>query len=93
MSFESHQFATSRRQLIRGVTVLIGMTGAVGAGLTPRATAAGAKVPQDQVHYQATPKGDARCELCANWQSPNACKVVAGTISPSGWCNLFAKKS
>jgi hypothetical protein len=92
-SFANHHSGASRRQVIRGVTVVIGVTGAVAAGLTPRAAAAGAKLPPDQVHYQATPKGDARCELCANWQAPNACKVVAGAISPSGWCSLFAKKS
>ena len=91
--FVNHHFGISRRQVIRGVTVVIGVTGAVGAGVMPRAAAAGTKVPQDQVRYQATPKGDARCELCANWQAPNACKVVAGPISPSGWCSLFAKKS
>jgi hypothetical protein len=92
-SFVNYHFATNRRQAIRGVTALIGVTGAVGVGLAPRAAAAEAKVPPDQVQYQATPKGDARCELCANYQAPNACKVVAGPISPSGWCSLFAKKS
>ena len=93
-SFKGRGFETSRRQLIRRATVLVGAAGLVGAGLAPRrAFAAPAKTDPKVVSYQATPKGDARCELCANWQAPNACKLVAGPISPSGWCSLFARKT
>lgn len=84
----------SRRQLIARVTLAIGLAGVVGAGLAPRrTTAATAKLPPNEIGYQPTPKGSARCELCVNWQAPNACKVVAGSISPSGWCGLFVRKS
>jgi hypothetical protein len=93
ISLEKHEFETTRRRLIGRVTLVVGLAGVVAAGLAPRrAAAASAKVPPNQVSYQSTPKGDARCELCANWQAPNACKVVAGSISPSGWCSLFARK-
>jgi hypothetical protein len=84
----------SRRQLITRVTLVIGLAGVVGAGFAPRRTiAAPAKLPPNEIGYQASPKGNARCELCVNWQAPNACKVVAGPISPSGWCGLFVRKS
>ena len=92
-SLDKHKFETNRRQLIGRVTLVIGFAGVVGAGLSPRrAVAAPAKLPPNQIGYQATPKGEARCDLCANWQAPNACKVVSGPISPSGWCSLFARK-
>ena len=33
------------------------------------------------------------CAVCAHFEPPNACKFVQGTISPSGWCMLFAPKT
>jgi len=27
------------------------------------------------------------------FEPPNACKVVEGEINPSGWCQLFVKKT
>ena len=90
---EKRGIEETRRSVLTALTI-VGAAGATGVSLTaPRAYAVPAKLPPDQVHYQATPNGDARCELCANWQAPGACKLVAGPISPSGWCSLFAKKS
>lgn len=83
----------TRRSLITRLA-LVGAAGVVGASLAPhRAVAAPAKLPPNEIGYQASPKGAARCELCVNWQAPNACKVVAGQISPSGWCGLFVRKT
>jgi hypothetical protein len=94
ISHDKHECGTSRRQLIGRMTLAIGLAGVVGAGLAPRrALAAPAKLPPNEIGYQASPKGNARCELCVNWQAPNACKVVAGSISPSGWCGLFVRKT
>ena len=91
---DKHEFETSRRQLIGRMTLAIGLAGVVGAGLAPRrALAAQAKLPPNEIGYQASPKGSSRCELCVNWQAPNACKVVAGSISPNGWCGLFVRKT
>ena len=36
------------------------------------------------VTVQGTPKGDQRCEGCANFQPPNACKFVEGHITANG---------
>ncbi|MDB5484043.1 MAG: iron oxidase [Caulobacteraceae bacterium] len=94
ITLDKQAFGTNRRQLIGRVTLIIGLAGIVGTGLAPcRTIAAPAKLPANEAGYQPTPKGDARCELCANWQAPNGCKVVAGPISPSGWCHLFARKT
>ena len=50
------------------------------------------KVPQKAVSYQSTSKGAQRCDNCAFWQTPDACKLVDGKIDPAGWCTLYRKK-
>jgi hypothetical protein len=88
------EYATNRRTFIGRVTLAIGLATFVGGGIAPRpAAAAPAKLPPGEIGYQPSPKGKARCELCVNWQAPNACKLVAGAISPTGWCGLFASRS
>ena len=56
-------------------------------------TAAQQKLSQGDAKYQTAPKGDQRCEGCANFQPPNACKFDEGHITPNGWCQLFVKKT
>ena len=80
----------SRRQFLADIALLAG-----GGTLLAAATAAGpaaAKVGPGDVGYQPTPNGKQRCDGCTQWQSPNACKVVSGKISPSGWCSIYAQK-
>jgi hypothetical protein len=50
------------------------------------------KMKQSDVAYQPGPNGGKSCNQCSNWQPPNACKLVSGEISPSGWCSLFKAK-
>jgi hypothetical protein len=83
----------TRRQVLGRAAVAAGLAGAASAGLSHQAVAAAIKLRQGDIGYQPSPKGNARCELCANWQAPNACKVVSGVISPSGWCSLYVRKS
>jgi hypothetical protein len=72
-------------------TALAATAVAIGSGLlASRAGAATSKLSPRDIGYQDTPKGRQRCDLCVNWQPPNACKMVAGSINPSGWCGLFA---
>ena len=47
------------------------------------------KLSQADAQYQTTPKGMFSCAVCTFFIKPNACKVVAGAISPAGWCKLF----
>lgn len=65
----------------------------LGIGLMASPAAASSKMPQKAVKYQPTPKGKARCDNCALWQPPSSCKLVDGTIVPSGWCVLYKAKS
>ena len=80
----------SRRRLMFELAVGAGVAGTV--ILIPRSALA-AKLSQADSGYQNRPNGGLRCETCANWMAPTSCKVVAGSISPSGWCSLYARKS
>ncbi len=81
----------SRRGVLLKGAVLGGGAVALASGATS-AFAATKKMTQGAASYQATPKGTARCDACALFQKPAACQVVAGAISPNGWCILFAAK-
>ncbi len=49
-----------------------------------------AKVAKARVEYRDTPNGIAMCATCTLFVPPDACKVVAGAVSPNGWCNAYA---
>jgi hypothetical protein len=80
----------SRRAMLAQTTLALG--GGV-AGAAVRHAAAQTKISQEVAKYQSTPKGQQSCAVCVNFQPPNACKFVEGTISPNGWCQLFAAKT
>lgn len=85
-----HRRDHSRRELLGNLTLALGGATLLTAVVAPRPAAA--KVAPRDVGYQPTPKGAARCDNCTQWQAPNACKVVSGTISPAGWCSIYVRK-
>jgi hypothetical protein len=78
---------SNRRSLLKS---LLALASVAALPLSKRASAQ--KVPQAAVQYQDKPKGDQRCDNCAQWEPPNACKVVEGKIAPEGWCAIWVKK-
>jgi len=54
---------------------------------------AAAKMSQQSVAYQDSPKGDQQCNNCSLFQAPNGCTLVDGNISPTGWCKFWVKKA
>jgi hypothetical protein len=86
MSSKQHG-ATSRRGLLQA-----GIGLAAAAGMAATARAQDDKLAQNLVQYQTEPKDGAKCSGCVNWVDPNACKIVAGTINPNGWCVAYAPK-
>lgn len=76
----------SRRTLFKGACGAVGAVALV--GLTGSEVMA-AKLTQQAANYRTTPNGGAQCNKCKNWVAPNGCKQVEGTISPTGWCQLF----
>jgi hypothetical protein len=80
----------SRRVVLASAAFSLGATAATTV-LSP--AAAQEKMSQADAKYQGTPKDNQRCDGCMLFQPPNACKVVQGEISPSGWCQLFVKQT
>ncbi len=90
--------SASRRNLLRAGLALAAGGAAGAAEAQPRPpqqqlAQAAEKLAQNIVQYQQTPKDGAKCDACVNWEPPNACKIVAGTINPNGWCVAYAPKS
>lgn len=88
----------SRRALLKGSAALLGAIAATPLLRVPTAEAAG-KASKASLQYQDKPNGDKECSKCLNFipgKSPTAngsCKVVAGVISPHGYCLAFAPKT
>ena len=74
----------SRRSLLGGAIGAIGILGGA-----PDLAKAQPKISKVAVNYQDHPDGDKRCDKCVQFQPPDACKVVDGTISPQGSCRIF----
>jgi High potential iron-sulfur protein len=69
-----------------------GCAAGAAASLIPLKQAA-AKMSQQSVAYQDSPKGDQQCNNCSLFQAPNGCTLVDGTISSTGWCKFWVKKA
>jgi hypothetical protein len=82
----------SARQLARR-SLLWRLFGAAGASAlyyaVPFSATAVIKISQNAVAYQDHPEGDKRCDKCVQFQPPNGCKMVDGSIRPDGYCRLF----
>lgn len=84
----------SRRAIVlRGLACVAGSV----ALAVPVREAYAAKFPQSSpaVAYQNSPntKDSHQCDGCSLFQAPSSCQVVEGTVSPTGWCKLWAKKA
>ena len=76
---------TTRRQIMRAGLAVVGAVVAASAE-------AQEKIAQAMVQYQPTPKDGNKCSTCVNFEAPASCKIVAGSISPNGWCIAYAPK-
>ncbi len=63
---------------------------AIGLGLS--AASAQQKVSKQSVNYQDEPNGAMKCSDCQQFIAPGSCKIVAGDISPNGYCVEWTKK-
>ena len=86
-------FKPSRRAALKAGLAVTGIA-AFTAATTRRAVAQddSNKVAKEAVQYQDQPKDGQKCSMCVNWQPPNACVIVAGNISPEGYCLSYAPK-
>jgi hypothetical protein len=82
----------SRRSMLAAAGWFVGASAVAVAVATATGANAQAKVTPTAVAYQDSPKGAQQCDNCNWFQAPNACKTVAGEISPQGWCKIYARK-
>jgi hypothetical protein len=90
MNGRNEYLSISRRAVLAGTALALG---AAAAAMALSQAAAQQKTSQAAAKYQGTPKDDQRCEVCSSFQPPNACKIIQGDISASGWCQFFAPKT
>ena len=89
MNDDDKMLKASRRSILRaGAAVLA-------AGVVAKHASAdeAQKIEKSLVGYQEKPNANGQhCSICANFQPPNSCAIVAGVINPNGWCGAFAPK-
>jgi hypothetical protein len=83
-------YVLSRRSVLAATGCMIGASASL--AVTATEASAQAKISQAVVAYQDSPKGTQQCDNCELFQAPNACKNVAGEVSPQGWCKIWRKK-
>lgn len=93
-----NRYEPSRREVFKtGVFAAAGVAAAYSAFAVRRAHAA--QVPKTTAMYQDKPRGKQSCASCIHFvpgktaSANGTCKVVAGSISPTGWCVLYAPKA
>lgn len=82
----------SRRRLIRSALWTGLGLGAALPVLAGNIAEAQKKVAKAAAKYQTSPNAGHSCSQCNYFLAPNSCKLVAGNISPNGWCELWTKK-
>ncbi len=87
---KQHLNSVSRRVVITGTALAVGAAATVAAATRASAQQ---KISQANAKYQDHPNGNQQCDGCVQFQAPNACKIVDGTINPKGWCQFFGAKS
>ena len=84
--------ALSRRSMLQNLVLTAGGAALLATTLSGTHPAAAAKTSQKAVAYQDTPHGTQQCDNCRQFEAPASCKVVDGTVTPTGWCKVYVKK-
>jgi high potential iron-sulfur protein len=82
----------TRRSMLTRAAWVAGATLA-GTVIPIQVATAQQKASKEAMKYQDKPNKDQRCDNCMQFVAPSSCKVVDGTISPSGWCMAWVKKA
>jgi hypothetical protein len=88
--------AALRSVLMAGYCLFIPITllGACSKGNESDAPKLPEKLSKADAKYQAQPKGEQECSNCMNFNSAKkTCSRVEGTVSPEGWCVLWARNA
>jgi anaerobic selenocysteine-containing dehydrogenase len=84
----------SRRGFLKGsvLGVTVGGVGALSACMYQPTGSKVGTTPKAVALYQNSPNMGRSCSGCTHFLEPNACEVVAGEISPNGWCRYHEPK-
>ena len=85
------QRKVTRRRFFRGAAAVAGAALA-GTVIPIRVAEAQQKASKQSMKYQDHPNNGQECSTCMQFEAPKSCKVVAGDISPKGWCIAYTKK-
>jgi hypothetical protein len=81
----------SRRKFLKVSVTSVAIAGAGGLSAcmySPSVMQAAGTTPKSEARYQDSPNRGRRCAGCTHFQKPNGCEIVAGEISPDGWCRF-----
>ncbi len=67
----------------------VALTGGVLAGCAHPPKMSG-NVSKQEARYQDHPNGLAHCGICKHYGSNGNCEIVAGPVSPDGWCRFYS---
>ena len=85
----------NRKEALQGMIVLPALAGLM---MSSTGIAQAAKQPKSKFAYQAKPHGSQQCSDCKLFEpgpsmyANGECKLIAGSISPHGWCTAFTAK-
>lgn len=95
---KDHQKKFTRRDVIK--IGLLGTAAPLLISISGQMQAADAsKASKSEMQYRDKPNGKQQCSNCIQFipgKTPDdsgECKVVAGKISPQGWCSAYAPES
>ena len=95
----NNTFDPSRRRLFRQGVVIAGGAALGALALKAKAPAQAGTESKSMAKYQDKPHGSQECDGCMQFipgqgsSGNGTCKIVAGSISPKGWCMNFTPKS
>lgn len=93
---DDHNRPVTRRAVLKGAMLLATAVTAL-SGAAESALAAD-KATKAAMQYRDKPNGKSECSNCIQFipgktaKAMGSCKVVAGAISPHGWCLAYAPK-
>ncbi len=82
----------SRRHAIVTTARVLGFAGLARIVGVSTVAEAQEKMSQEVAKYQDHPSDEKNCAQCSHFMPPDGCHLVAGKISPNGWCKYFAVK-
>lgn len=87
-SIRGSKIAVSRRRFLAGSAGIAAIgSGISGCAHPPKMSG---NVSKEEARYQDHPSGLAHCGICKHYGSNNLCEIVAGPVSPDGWCRFYA---